>query len=333
MLVRVPGWDNPKRALEFGRELELLEPKESYDFDFQDVSFVTPGWLVTIGAALRRFKDERPGAKRQAKNYKHLGYAAHVGFFKYFGLTYGRAPSEAEGSDTYVPMTEVDVAAIRSRAHSSYAHAGEVVEADAKRLAKLLSQQNSGSLLDTLTYSIREIVRDVVEHSTSPTYTIAAQYWPNLQRAELAVSDHGCGVLSSLRENPNLQIDNDLTALKLAMLPGISSKGWRNAKTNDVWANSGYGLFMTQRLCSLRGEFTLISGANGLRTTNADLEELHTNAPGTTVVMQLNCAEITNLGARLQSFHKEGREMAKRLGSANQSGASLASQILQPRKH
>jgi hypothetical protein len=226
MLVRVPGWNNPKRALEFGRELSLLESADSYEFDFQDVSFVTPGWLVTIGAAIRRFRDERPKAKRHVRNHKHLGYAAHVGFFRYFGLSYGLAPSEAEGSDTYVPITEVDVAAIRDRARNYYIHSGEIVEDEAKRLARLLSRQDSGSLVDTLTYSIREIVRNVVEHSGSPSYTIAAQYWPAAQSAELAVADNGCGVLSSLKENPELQIDTDLAALKLALLPGISSKAW-----------------------------------------------------------------------------------------------------------
>jgi hypothetical protein len=100
-----------------------------------------------------------------------------------------------------------------------------------------------------------------------------------------------------------------------------------------VWANSGYGLFMTQRLCSLGGEFTFISGTSGLRTTEEEFEELNTHSPGTTVVMQLNCAEIANLSARLQDFRKEGLEIAKQLGGANQFGASLASQVLQPRKH
>jgi hypothetical protein len=198
MRVGVPGWNIPRRALEFGHELKGLAPSDLYEFDFQHVSFVTPGWLIGIGAVLRRFREERPQAKRRAINYKHLGYAAHVGFFKYFGMTYGLAPSEAEGSSTYVPITEVEVVGIKERAANGFIHAGEIVEEEARRLARLLTRQENGALVDTLTYSIREIVRNVVEHSRSKTYTISAQYWPSQELAELAVADAGCGILSSL---------------------------------------------------------------------------------------------------------------------------------------
>src|SRR4051794_12966961 len=107
MRVLVPAWDSPTQALEFGRQLSRLEASSIYEFDFGEVSFVTPGWLITIGDALRRFRETHPEATRKASNYKHLGYAAHVGFFKYFGLKFGMAPSEALGSSTYVPITEV----------------------------------------------------------------------------------------------------------------------------------------------------------------------------------------------------------------------------------
>jgi len=332
MRAVVPGWNIPRRALEFGRELKALGASDFYEFDFQDVSFVTPGWLIGIGSALRRFREERPQAKCRATNYKHLEYAAHVGFFKYFGMTYGLAPSEAEGSNTYVPITEVKVATIKECAANGYIHAGEIVEEEARRLARLLTRQEDGALVDTLTYSIREIVRNVVEHSKSETYTISAQYWPTQQSAELAVADAGCGILSSLGENPKLQIDSDLDALKLAMLPGISSKAWRQGRSRDVWANSGYGLFMTQRLCSLGGQFTLVSGANGIRTTDTELQELETHSPGTTVILRLHTGAINNLSAQLSSFHAEGREIAKKVGGANQFGPSLASQVLQPKR-
>jgi len=330
MRVLVPGWDAPANALEFGRELQRLESDELYEFDFQNVSFVTPGWLVVVGEALRVFRDTHEGAKRRALNYKHLGYAAHVGFFKYFGMTYGLAPAQAEGSRTYVPITIVNVRDIKERAANGFLHPGEVVEGESRRLAQLLGQQQDGALIDTLTYSIREIVRNVVEHSNSPSYTIAAQYWPGQDTAELAVADSGCGILASLVENPKLRIDNDLDALKLALLPGISSKAWRRSNSDDVWANSGYGLFMTQRLCSLGGEFTLLSGHSGLRAVGDKINELHANAQGTVVILKMNTGIINNLSSRLSDFREEGRQLAKKVGGANRFGPSLASQVLRP---
>jgi hypothetical protein len=227
MRVMVPSWDNPNRSLEFGGELARLEVAESYEFDFQNVSFVTPGWLLVVGEALRALRDARPASKRRVINFKHLGYAAHVGFFRYFGMSYGLAPSEAAGSSTYVPITETKIADIKEEAFKGFLHPGQIIEDHARHLARLLSRQEDGAVVDTLTYSIREIVRNVVEHSGSPSYTFAAQYWPGQNSTELAVADSGCGILSSLKENPKLQVENDLDALKLAMLPGVNPWSFR----------------------------------------------------------------------------------------------------------
>jgi hypothetical protein len=245
-------------------------------------------------------------------------------------MTYGLAPAEAQGSDTYVPLTEINVSTIRDSAAHQYVHVGEVVETEARKLAQLLTRHAHGEVFDILTYSIREIVRNVIEHSNAKSYTIAAQYWPNQGLAEFAVTDDGRGVFSSLRENPQLHIGNEADALKLAILPGISSKARHRSRGNDVWANSGYGLFMTQRLCSLAGEFTILTGGAGIHVNGGTVSELLSFAPGTTVVMRLNTEAIRDLNARLSDFRKEGLELANKVKGASQSGPSRASQLLRP---
>nr|AWM10767.1 ATP-binding protein [Bradyrhizobium symbiodeficiens] len=286
--------------------------------------------MLVIGDALREFRGARPDAKRQAINYRHLGYAAHVGFFQYFGMEYGQAPSEAAGSNTYVPISEVDVSQLRASASDKFLQVGELIEEDAQQLAQILTQTQDGEVVKTLTYSIREIVRNVVEHSGSTTYAISAQYWPANRCAELAVSDSGCGILASLKENPRLRAETDLDALKLSLLPGISSKAWRRRKASDVWANSGYGLFMTQRLCSLGGEFTLLSGRAGMRIVGSEAPTVQCIVPGTTVILRIDAGRVASLTKRLAEFHQEGARLAKAVGGANRLGPSLASQVLRP---
>lgn len=330
MLVEIPDWEDSTRALEFGARLSSLEWSNLYKFDFAKITFATPGWMLVIGNALREFRRARPHAKRQAINYRHLGYAAHVGFFKYFGMEYGQAPAEASGSNTYIPIREVDVAALRVSAADKLVQVAELIEENAQQLARVLTQQNGGQAVETLTYSVREIVRNVVEHSGAPFYAIAAQYWPAKNCAELVVSDSGCGIFGSLIENPKLQMQTELDALKLSLLPGISSKAWRRRKASDVWANSGYGLFMTQRLCSLGGEFTLLSGLAGMRIVGSETSTAHCEAPGTTVVLRIDTGRVASLSRRLAEFREEGASLAKLVGGANKLGPSLASQVLKP---
>jgi hypothetical protein len=301
-----------------------------YKFDFAEVKFVTPTWLILVGSALRRFRGHHPQAHRRAINYRHMGYAAHMGFFQYFGVQFGLKPAEAGGSDSYVPITEVSVCDLKSRAAKNFAAAGDVIEEESRRLSLILTLGEDGDLTDTLTYSIREIVRNVVEHSGAKGYTFAAQYWPSLQRAEIVVSDPGCGILQSLRENPKLSIVNETDAIKLATLPGISSKSWRRQSRSDAWANSGYGLFMTQRLCGLGGEFGLMSGNAALRVNRAGFEISETLAPGTTVVMGLDTSQLGNLANRLREFRDEGRIIARQIAGADDFGPSAASVALKP---
>src|SRR4051794_18166694 len=108
------------KALEFGAVLGSIDEASAYRFDFGNVTFVTPGWMLVVGDALRKFRGAHPDAKRQAINYRHLGYPAHVGFFQYFGMDYGQAPAEALGSNTYVPITEVNVPELRKSASEKY---------------------------------------------------------------------------------------------------------------------------------------------------------------------------------------------------------------------
>lgn len=330
MHVRVPGSQDPILYYQFSSNLNELEPSRIYEFDFCDVEFVTPGWMMAVGSALRAFKAKLPNITRRAINYRHLGYASHVGFFKYFGLDYGLQPSQAPGSDSYIPITEVQVSTILERAAELHSHPGEIVEGEARRIATLLTRVAEGPVFDTLSYSIREIVRNVIEHSDSPTYSIIAQYWPTRGEAEFAVCDSGKGIMHSLKENPRLSVDKDIDAIRLSLLPGISSKAWKRQRTDNIWANSGYGLFMTQKLCSVDGQFTLLSGTSGITMLNAKAIELRTASPGTLVVLRLAVESLGELGKRLASFRTEGQILAKKVAGASVLGPSLASQLLKP---
>lgn len=69
------------------------------------------------------------------------------------------------------------------------------------------------------------------------------------------------GVHSSLGYNPRFKNISARDALHYACMPGISGnfKALTNPNDGDIWRNSGYGLYMTGRLCRNFGGFLLIS--------------------------------------------------------------------------
>ena len=196
-------------------------------------------------------------------------------------------------------------------------------------MAQILVQKNDPEVIDILTYSIREILRNVLEHSQSPVLEYCAQYWPSQDRVEIAILDRGIGIHKSLSFNPYLKLEDEQHALNLSLLPGVSGKAYQGSvTTNDgEWANSGYGLFMAHRLCSLEGVFFLGSKSASLRLEGNKKERLPFNFSGTAVCMVFRPSRIGNVSQALKTFEKEGAEIARTI-AGTVLDASTASKML-----
>lgn len=112
--------------------------------------------------------------------------------FKLFGLNHGNKPGEAKGSNTYLPITRLDVEDIKEQASFGTA-AGAIIEENTHRLAHILTRTDTGPSYDTIQYSLQEILRNTVEHSRSDEVWYCAQYLPTTKVVELAIIDRGLG--------------------------------------------------------------------------------------------------------------------------------------------
>lgn len=100
------------------------------------------------------------------RNYEHNDYAAHMGFFQSVYQNYGKKPGEANGSSTYVPITHLDVKKLRIESYEKSEVVQETIERKSIELARLISRGKT-KLRKILSYSIRELMRNIVEHSDS----------------------------------------------------------------------------------------------------------------------------------------------------------------------
>lgn len=326
MTIYAPENGDLQGIAKFSQDLKQYEKSDQLVVDFSKVSFVTPAWCVLVGGLLIQFRKSFPHVRGKAVNFKHLGYAAHIGFFEYFGVSFGQKPDVAAGSETYAPISIRKTDDVRQTAIARSSHVGDVLHSEAEKLSTLLTRTDCGDLQDTLAYSIREILRNVVEHSEADEYVFAAQYWPTSGIVELVVADHGIGLAQSLKENPNLVIVDDEIALRNAILPGISSKAWRKSKRHDEWANSGYGLFMTASLSALGGTFSLISGSQMLTKSRNDEIITPFAWRGTAAIMKIDTSQVNALSERLAELRDQGSKIERQLKkeSTGPSGASTS---------
>lgn len=327
-IVRLPSMLRPAHVSRFGCELHALAEADEFEFDFGPKRWFPPFSMVLLAMHLRRFRERHAESNCSVTNFDNHGYAAHMGFFKTFGLDHGNAPGEAPGSSTYVPIQAVRRSELAEQvASKKYAELGFAIEAKAAALSSILTLQTSGVLQDTLTYSIREILRNVFEHSEAEEVFICAQHWPNLHEVEVGIVDVGRGIKAGLAENPNFQFETHRESLHAALMPGVSGNIFAG-KGDETWGNTGYGLYMTNRICRAGGSFFICSGDAGLWLEGKRKVDVPSDLQGTAVRLFLKTSQLSDLKDRLAGFHEDGIRAAKEIEGANTSYASAASQML-----
>lgn len=113
---------------------------------------------------------------------------------------------------------------------------------------------------EPIQYVISELVRNTLEHSgPSPAAVVAAQVFPNTGIVGIGVADAGQGIRQSLA--PVYETPNDLSAIELAMRPGVTGTTSRVGGTAD---NAGAGLFFCKAMAYTSRNYFVMHSGRGL---------------------------------------------------------------------
>jgi anti-sigma regulatory factor (Ser/Thr protein kinase) len=110
---------------------------------------------------------------------------------------------------------------------------------------------------DPIKYVMSELVRNVLEHSTSPNGAfVCAQHFPQSKRVAIGVADSGQGILAHIRQHH--KVNDDKSAILHALRPGITGTTSRIGGTET---NAGAGLFFTRNIAKASNNmFVIYSG-------------------------------------------------------------------------
>lgn len=266
---RAPSSLDLSTALAFAQEISSAPDADEYVLDFSRMGHVEPFSMLLISSEFRKLARREHAPRLICSDFKQCTYAAHMGFFRSFDLEHGNAPGQARGSANYLPITIFETRDVEQEAIAQRIEVGNQVESISKRMSAVLSGEDQGDMFDTLAYSIREIIRNVIEHSGAERFGICAQHWPTKKRVEVAILDRGVGLRSSLSRNPYVDVSDDKKALNYALMPAVSGKAFKGSRINakGTWANSGFGLYMTNRICRNGGNFFVASGTTAMLLT------------------------------------------------------------------
>ncbi|MGQ3887867.1 hypothetical protein ACQUW5_02400 [Legionella sp. CNM-1927-20] len=305
---------------------------EKYIFDFKNVAWVEPFALICLANQLKFLRESKIGSEFKAVNFQEgeaNSYAAHMGFFRAFGLQHGKFPNEASGNDNYNPIRILNVKTLIRRARDNKIRIEEELDIYARDMACKLIRNNSNEIIKILTFSIREMLRNIIDHSDASKLAFCLQYSPSRESVEFSLLDNGCGIRNSLVKNPNLKnIESDSKSLDYAVLPGVSgnfvSKGYIS---DDPWENSGYGLYMASELCRRGGNFFLCSKTAGKLLDEKDEIKFSTSINGTALRLIFNLSSISSIESELSTIRRKGIKLAKEISYANIKPSSGSTKI------
>jgi len=269
---------NESTALQLAADLNLLEPQADIILDFSATTHYEPFAMLLVSSAVNRLR-RRAGLTGQTVTVSPAGIdpegiAGHMGFWQSMGFNVGRTVNSPAHKSTYLPLTRIEVADLYKESGGANPLASGVIEHRAQSLAAVLAEAHGPALLEALTYSLRELIRNVIEHAMTPTIWVAGMSWPKRNYVQIAVLDEGRGIRASLGTNKQYRVPTDIDALRAALSAGTSRNAgcepsreqlerWAAEGHNRpmaFFANAGYGLYMISTFCREAGQFLLASG-------------------------------------------------------------------------
>lgn len=214
----------------------------------------------------------------------------------------------------------------KQNSKKNYIDLVDLIEKEAEKLSSVVDRGNS-ELHKLLTYLIREIMRNTPEHAKTDKLWICGQYWKSYNLAEIAILDEGIGIFESITRNKSHSeyIKDNLMALQWSLKAGISDafKPSMKQKSDDMWTNSGFGLFKVSEICKhLNGSFCLVSYGSYILIDNHGINTGSTYFKGTAIRIRVPCDKISNAHDIISMIASRGEEQSKNIRNAFKKASS-----------
>ncbi|MGF2736450.1 hypothetical protein [Marinobacter sp. DUT-1] len=323
--VRCPAQFTDSNVAAFLEDLFSKIEKDHVAIDFNPIKFVYPYGTLLSAIGIREFVHERNNkglkttAYGTASKNSAITYLKHFCFFHFIGINEGRKVGSGEGNSRYIPITTIKEEDLRSE--------NDIIQENITRksfqLARIIFGKESEIMkAEMLSYCIREVIRNVFEHSEAEECILMAQKWRN-GHSEIAIADQGVGIFETISKVH--QVEDAAEAIKLSLKPGIS-KETAPENDRDKWQNSGFGLYVISELGKQFGDFSITSNTKILHRQNS--KEIIRPIPvnGTAVKLNINTEDAEYFPNILHQIVEKGESLAKELPGARKS-ASKTSKI------
>ena len=175
---------------------------------------------------------------------KSKDYLIRMGLFNFLRLSAETEFIKHEPAGRFIPLTQIKNSSELTR-----------FVTDMIPLLHVGSKQT-----ESISHIVTELVRNVLEHSGSKNGAIlCAQYYKKSNSIRLGIVDTGVGIKKTI--NFSYPTNDDLEAIRLALMPGITGTTRKEGGTQD---NAGAGLFLIKSIANVNRDFFVIYSGHGM---------------------------------------------------------------------
>lgn len=280
----------------FVRCLGEANGADSISVDFQGLSFIEPGCVVTLLAKTHRWLNEgKSVAFLNLDGRRSLQYLQRMNFFSFCGVELPERFSRRDSSGRFVEIQRLG-------------GDGKTVEEISTSLATCIAPEladttdpDESGLFDCVEYSLSELALNVTQHSQSHGF-VMAQFYEKRDLVCLAIADHGIGIKESFLRAGSQHVSevmSDSEAIRKALEPRVSSKGHLSTAWGDP-INAGVGLTLLHALATeVGGKITIVSGDGAYESGRGQVLPDKCRFQGTICSMSFPRSRVTNFGQML----------------------------------
>lgn len=273
---------------------ECKNCEEEINFDFNELQFIEPAGAVVFLSYIEYLQELNKSVSftplSEPMN-KAISYGCSMGIFQQLGLIDSQVYQQGS---TYIAPKKVHLNQIEVKEEEFF----DVFSSDltSRIMPNIESDDNKYRLFQ---YVIREIIRNVFDHSESETFRYSVQMYPKNNLIEVAISDLGVGLKETVPfdiEDRYLKKTTDRDAIHKAMEPGVSNYSNHPYAPED-YKNSGYGLTLIRKIVEkCDGKLSIATGESSLTFSNKTNENYdECNVKGTIIRIKIDSQKLENI--------------------------------------
>ncbi|MFP5179499.1 hypothetical protein PQS33_00420 [Bacillus altitudinis] len=292
----------------------FVNKENNLKFYFSKLEFIEPAGAIIFLSTIDRLQEDKILYELESIHdieRDAISYGETMGIFQKLGISNARSFSEGTNyiAPTKVVMSEL-ITSLYEQDKPIEKYFDEISTKIVRKVLRNLAFQADEAVKNLFKFVLREIVRNIFDHSETPHYYYCSQIYPSTNSVEVVLADVGLGLLNTVPFNiEETWSDNPLDedAIRKAIIPGLSAYS-NHAYAPEDYKNSGYGLALVKRIIEKTdGVFSIASGKKTITYNSLGEFVEDCDLKGTLIRMRINLnnLNLVNFDEVLEDARKE----------------------------